>query len=191
MPIRLMFVPVAAALALTLAACNDTTDTPEEPATPPANESGEAAPADDGYGGGDTATAPDATPAAEPTLSQRATELARDAREEAGVLAERAGETVAGALESAENAVSDAAARLSPGADWQTAFSPDVPYYNMATTPVAAYSEAGGTEVVATIEPGAGGFIDTCNEALDWCALTLGDGTVGWVEMEQFGGVAN
>jgi SH3-like domain-containing protein len=76
--------------------------------------------------------------------------------------------------------------------DWQSAFSPDVPYYNLSEEPVTAYTEPNGTEVAGTVAPGSGGFIETCNQTLDWCLIPLGgEGQSGWVDMEAFGGVAN
>lgn len=106
------------------------------------------------------------------------------------------GEAAEQALGNVVSAVSDQLNALVPDqgevdVDWQTAFSPDIPYYNMSEAPVMAYDAPEGTEVVATLDQGEGGFIETCTEALDWCEISLGDGRTAWVDMSLFGGVAN
>lgn len=83
------------------------------------------------------------------------------------------------------------AEEIAATADWQSTFSNEVPFYNLSEEPVMAYDAPEGSTVVATIEPGGGGYIETCNATLDWCALSLGDGSTVWVNMAPFGGVAN
>lgn len=104
--------------------------------------------------------------------------------------------TTGNAVDAVQDAAQDLAAAateaLTADVDWQSAFSPDVPYYNLSEAPVTAYTEANGTEVAGTVAPGGGGFIETCNEALDWCLIPFGEnGETGWVDMTAFGGVAN
>ncbi|MFK7792894.1 MAG: hypothetical protein AB8B88_09525 [Devosiaceae bacterium] len=99
----------------------------------------------------------------------------------------------AGAVEEAAQAVQDEVAAVTPDVDWQSTYAAEVPFYNLGEADVSAYSEAGGVgEVVGTVQPGAGGFIETCNATLDWCLIPFGeDGQSGWVNMAPFGGVAN
>ncbi len=99
---------------------------------------------------------------------------------------------VASQVEQAAQAVQEELAATDEVA-WQSTYSPEVPFYNLGDEPVPAYSEPAGLgELVGTVEPGAGGFIETCNVTLDWCLLPFGeDGLSGWVDMTAFGGVAN
>lgn len=77
-------------------------------------------------------------------------------------------------------------------APWTSSFSPDVPYYNTSDAPVNAFSSPADADIIGTVAPGAGGFIVDCNEAMDWCELPIDEnGTLGWVNMNAFGGVAN
>lgn len=149
-------------------------------------------------------------------LSQIASDLAGAASETADAAQEEVADDVAAGQTAAEEVASDVASTTDEAVDsvqgvasaigdqlsalvpdqpadvdWQTSFSPDVPYYNLSEEPVMAYDAPEGTVVVATISQGQGGFIETCNAALDWCEIALGDGSTGWVDMEPFGGVAN
>jgi hypothetical protein len=76
---------------------------------------------------------------------------------------------------------------------WQSTYAAEVPFYNLSDEPVTAYSQAAGMgDIIGTVEPGGGGFIETCNATLDWCLIPFGEeGQSGWVDMMPFGGVAN
>lgn len=115
-----------------------------------------------------------------------------------GEVAEDTATQVREAAEETANQVSTAVdeqlARLEEAADdaeWRSEYSAEIPYYNMSEEPVPGYAEANGTESIVTIEPGSGGYIEACNENLDWCEISLGDGTTAWVNISAFGGVAN
>lgn len=133
-------------------------------------------------------------------LAGAASETADAAQEGAQDLASDAATTAGEAVEATQDAAQEARQELATAADevmtadvdWQSAFSPDVPYYNLSEESVTAFTEPNGTEVAGTVAPGGGGFIETCNASLDWCLIPFGeDGESGWVEMEPFGGVAN
>ncbi len=136
-------------------------------------------------------------------LSQVASDLVGAAGETADAvqegtqdLASDAATTAGDAVEATQEAAQELAAAadeaMTADVDWQSAFSPDVPYYNLSDEPVMAYTVPNGTEVAGTVAPGGGGFIETCNEALDWCRVPFGEaGETGWVDMTAFGGVAN
>ncbi|MFN3226720.1 MAG: hypothetical protein ACE360_10795 [Hyphomicrobiales bacterium] len=133
-------------------------------------------------------------------LAGAASETADAVQEGAQDLASDAATTAGDAVEATQDAAQEASQELAAAADevmtadvdWQSAFSPDVPYYNLSEEPVTAYTEPNGTEVAGTVAPGSGGFIETCNESLDWCLVPFGeDGESGWVDMSAFGGVAN
>lgn len=136
-------------------------------------------------------------------LSQVASDLAGAASETADAvqdgtqdLASDAASAAGDAVDATQDATQDLAAAadeaMTADVDWQSAFSPDVPYYNLSEEPVMAYTEPNGSEVAGTVAPGGGGFIETCNESLDWCLVPFGeDGESGWVDMSAFGGVAN
>ncbi|MBO6673701.1 MAG: hypothetical protein JJ908_07955 [Rhizobiales bacterium] len=136
-------------------------------------------------------------------LSQVASDLAGAASETADAvqdgtqdLASDAASAAGDAVDATQDATQELAAAadeaMTADVDWQSAFSPDVPYYNLSEEPVMAYTEPNGSEVAGTVAPGGGGFIETCNESLDWCLVPFGeDGESGWVDMSAFGGVAN
>ncbi|MEQ8658540.1 MAG: hypothetical protein RIC24_14660 [Hyphomicrobiales bacterium] len=114
------------------------------------------------------------------------------AEEVASDVATTTGNAVDTVQDVAQDLAAAAAEALTPDVDWQSTFSPDVPYYNLSEAPVTAYTEPNGIEVAGTVAPGGGGFIETCNEALDWCLIPFGDNDeTGWVDMTAFGGVAN
>ena len=77
--------------------------------------------------------------------------------------------------------------------NWQTRYSPDVPYYNRSTQPILATKTAQpGSEVVGQLTPGQAGFIKTCVLDSTFCAITLGgEGLTGYVNMELLGGEAH
>ncbi|MEO0382160.1 MAG: hypothetical protein AAF234_01295 [Pseudomonadota bacterium] len=114
------------------------------------------------------------------------------AEEVASDVATTTGDAVDAVQDAAQDLAAAATEALTPDVGWQSTFSAEVPFYNLSEEPVMAYTEANGTEVAGTVAPGGGGFIETCNEALDWCLIPFGEnGETGWVAMEPFGGVAN
>ncbi|MEM1287734.1 MAG: hypothetical protein AAGH60_05235 [Pseudomonadota bacterium] len=108
---------------------------------------------------------------------------------------EGAGDAASSLLEQAASAVEDAAEEVATATApaWHSAFSPDVPYYNISDAAVSAFAEASASsEAIGTVEPGGGGFIEACNDDNTWCRVPFGsDGQVGWVDMSAFGGNAN
>lgn len=210
---RSIFIPILAALVL--AACNDqSAEAPNEYDVGPTEE---AAPAPESVaeepevGEPIVITVPSveviqetATNVAEQTadqIGQAAEQLTDLANEQLEALNEQPAVEAAGeAVQGVATAIGDQLSALVPDqtademmadVEWQASFSPDIPYYNMSDAPVMAYDAPEGTEVVATLAQGEGGFIETCNEALDWCEISLGDGSTAWVDMSVFGGVAN
>ena len=64
-------------------------------------------------------------------------------------------------------------------------FSTTKPYKNAAAGPIPIYSgpDAGAPQV-ATLAPGEGGLVKTCNGAETRCQIGIGDfGATGWVDM--------
>lgn len=111
-----------------------------------------------------------------------------------------AAETAEEVVQGVATAISDQLSALVPDQpaqevmaeiDWQSTFSAEVPFYNLGEQAVDAYDGPDDGAIAASIGPGEGGYIETCNATLDWCALSLGDGSTVWVNMEPFGGVAN
>lgn len=209
---RSLFIPVLAALFL--AACNDqSAEAPNEYDVGPTEEAAPVEqpaveePAVEEASEPIVITVPSVevvqetvTHAAEQTaeqISQAAEQLTEAASERLNDLTDGqpVGEAAQDAVQGVASAISDQLDALVPDqpvdVDWQTSFSPDIPYYNLSEEPVMAYDAPEGTMVVATIGQGEGGFIETCNAALDWCEISLGDGSTAWVDMEPFGGVAN
>ncbi|MGD1888104.1 MAG: hypothetical protein ACFB01_13465 [Cohaesibacteraceae bacterium] len=132
-------------------------------------------------------------------VEQVAQDMVDQAREQLTGQADNAADTltalvgeVASQVEQAAEAVQDEVAARTE-VDWQSSYSAEVPFYNLSDQPVSAFSEAGGVgDVIGTVAPGGGGFIETCNATLDWCLIPFGDeGQRGWVAMDAFGGVAN
>jgi uncharacterized phage infection (PIP) family protein YhgE len=129
-------------------------------------------------------------------LAGAASETADAVQEGAQDLASDAATTAGDAVDATQDAVEELAAAadeaMTADVDWQSTYAAEVPFYNLSDEPVTAYTEPNGTEVAGIVAPGSGGFIETCNESLDWCLIPFGaDGERGWVEMEAFGGVAN
>ena len=219
MSYRIAFLSLAACL--TLAACddpqNEQAQAPDAEASAPeetetaANEAAD----EDASGETVTITVPSADEVRD-SVSQAADDVRRAGEElgdrvsqqieEAtdgrtlGEVAEDTASQVRSAAEETANQVSTAVdqqlARLDEAAedaeaDWRSTYSAEVPFYNMSEEPVPGYAEANGNESIVTIEPGSGGYIETCNDNLDWCEISLGDGTTAWVNMSAFGGVAN
>lgn len=146
-------------------------------------------------------------------VAEQAGEIAGQALEAADNLRERAadeineltdgrevGEVASEALETATTAIRDQVDALTADApaidlatdeQWQSTYAAEVPFYNLGEQAVDAYDSPQNGDVVASIGPGEGGYIESCNATLDWCALSIGDGSTVWVDMEAFGGVAN
>lgn len=68
---------------------------------------------------------------------------------------------------------------------WTTRYTPDLAYVNntagrvnVRTGPGANYARVG------QLRPREGGFIQNCNQSLDWCQISYGgQGGAGWVYM--------
>lgn len=203
--------------ALSLAACND--ESAEAPNEYDVGPTEEAAPAEEQVAEETEAPEPIVitVPTAEQVVEQvsetaeqvveQASQVTEDIREAAS---EQLNELTDGqpAMEAAEEAVQgvataigdqlsalvpdqDAAEEVMAEVDWQSTYAAEVPFYNLGEQAVDAYDGPDVGAVVASIGPGEGGYIETCNATLDWCALSIGDGSTVWVEMEPFGGVAN
>lgn len=203
--------------ALSLAACND--ESAEAPNEYDVGPTEEAAPAEEPVVEETEAVEPIVitVPTAEQVVEQvsetaeqvveQASQVTEDIREAAS---EQLNELTDGqpAMEAAEEAVQgvataigdqlsalvpdqDAAEEVMAEVDWQSTYAAEVPFYNLSEQAVDAYDGPDDGAVVASIGPGEGGYIETCNATLDWCALSIGDGSTVWVEMEPFGGVAN
>ncbi|GAB5510666.1 MAG: hypothetical protein Rhims3KO_20670 [Hyphomicrobiales bacterium] len=203
--------------ALSLAACND--ESAEAPNEYDVGPTEEAAPAEEPVVEETEAAEPIVitVPTAEQVVEQvsetaeqvveQASQVTEDIREAAS---EQLNELTDGqpAMEAAEEAVQgvataigdqlsalvpdqDAAEEVMAEVDWQSTYAAEVPFYNLSEQAVDAYDGPEDGAVVASVGPGEGGYIETCNATLDWCALSIGDGSTVWVEMEPFGGVAN
>lgn len=203
--------------ALSLAACND--ESAEAPNEYDVGPTEEAAPAEEQVTEETEVAEPIVitVPTAEQVVEQvsetaeqvveQASQVTEDIREAAS---EQLNELTDGqpAMEAAEEAVQgvataigdqlsalvpdqDAAEEVMAEVDWQSTYAAEVPFYNLGEQAVDAYDGPDDGTVVASIGPGEGGYIETCNGTLDWCALSIGDGSTVWVEMEPFGGVAN
>lgn len=203
--------------ALSLAACND--ESAEAPNEYDVGPTEEAAPAEEPVAEETEAAEPIVitVPTAEQVVEQvsetaeqvveQASQVTEDIREAAS---EQLNELTDGqpAMEAAEEAVQgvataigdqlsalvpdqDAAEEVMAEVDWQSTYAAELPFYNLSEQAVDAYDGPDDGAVVASIGPGEGGYIETCNATLDWCALSIGDGSTVWVEMEPFGGVAN
>lgn len=203
--------------ALSLAACND--ESAEAPNEYDVGPTEEAAPAEEPVAEETEAAEPIVitVPTAEQVVEQvsetaeqvveQASQVTEDIREAAS---EQLNELTDGqpAMEAAEEAVQgvataigdqlsalvpdqDAAEEVMAEVDWQSTYAAEVPFYNLSEQAVDAYDGPEDGAVVASVGPGEGGYIETCNATLDWCALSIGDGSTVWVEMEPFGGVAN
>lgn len=211
---RSIFIPILAALVL--AACNDqSAEAPNEYDVGPTEEAAPApeAVAEEPEVGEPIVITVPSVEAVQETVTEAAGQAAEQIGQAAEQLTEMASEQLneltdgQPAMEAAEEAVQGVATAIGDqlsalvpdqtademmaDVEWQASFSPDIPYYNMSDAPVMAYDAPEGTEVVATLAQGEGGFIETCNEALDWCEISLGDGSTAWVDMSVFGGVAN
>lgn len=129
------------------------------------------------------------------TLRERAAEEINEMTDgrDVGEVAEEAVQDVATAITNQLDALvpDQDAEEVMAEVDWQSTYSAEVPFYNLGDQAVDAYDSPEDGTSVASIGPGEGGYIQTCNETLDWCALSIGDGSTVWVEMEPFGGVAN
>lgn len=139
-------------------------------------------------------------------VAEQATQAAEDIREAASEQLEAltdgqpAVEAAEEVVQGVATAITDQLSALVPDqpaeeimaeVDWQSTYAAEVPFYNLGEQAVDAYDGPEDGAVVASIGPGEGGYIESCNAALDWCALSLGDGSTVWVNMEPFGGVAN
>lgn len=202
--------------ALSLAACND--ESAEAPNEYDVGPTEEAAPADEPVAEEMEAAEPivitvptvdqvqeTVTQAAEQVVEQAA-QVTQDVREAASEqlneltdgqpIGEAAGEAVQGVATAITNQLDalvpgQVAEEVMAEVDWQSTYAAEVPFYNLGEQAVDAYDGPEDGAIVASIGPGEGGYIETCNATLDWCALSIGDGSTVWVNMEPFGGVAN
>ena len=76
--------------------------------------------------------------------------------------------------------------------NWQARYSPDVPYYNRTGEPIPATMGASPrTALVGQVQPGEGGFIQTCEKNSTFCKITFGgEGKAGYVNMDRMSGEA-
>jgi len=72
--------------------------------------------------------------------------------------------------------------------DWTSQYAADQPYINKSNIAATVFSAPGSSmSPVGAINPGEGGFIETCNDDLSWCRLSYGGlGASGWVNMTPF-----
>ena len=72
---------------------------------------------------------------------------------------------------------------------WQSTYSPDVPYYNSTVGRVNVRTGPGiQFAKIGFIAPGESGYIEGCNENLEWCQISYNDGAdKGWVQMQYVG----
>lgn len=74
----------------------------------------------------------------------------------------------------------------------QSAFSPDVPYYNLGTMPVPVFADSGLKTRSGALALGAGGFVETCLDNAPICRIKHGaDERTDWVDLTKLGAVAN
>ena len=71
---------------------------------------------------------------------------------------------------------------------WTSKYAPDKQYYNRSNIAATVFGAPDRTSApVGSINPGEGGFIQTCNDDASWCKLSYGGlGASGWVNMTGF-----
>ena len=72
--------------------------------------------------------------------------------------------------------------------DWTSRYAADQKYVNKSNISATVFSSPNSTsQPTGSINPGSGGFIQTCNDDLSWCRLSYGGlGASGWVNMTPF-----
>ena len=75
--------------------------------------------------------------------------------------------------------------------NWRRDLPRNIPYFNMTDDGVTIYGEAGRTTAKATLLPGEGGYIQTCDDSKPVCKMSFGNGVEGWVSMGSMAGVGN
>jgi hypothetical protein len=75
--------------------------------------------------------------------------------------------------------------------NWRSDLPRNIPYFNMTDGGVTIYGEAERTTVTATLLPGEGGYIQTCDDSKPVCKMSFGNGREGWVAMGSMAGVSN
>jgi hypothetical protein len=72
--------------------------------------------------------------------------------------------------------------------DWTTKYAPDQKYLNRSNIAATVFGAPNSTSTPkGSINPGQGGFIQTCNEDASWCKISYGGlGATGWVNMTAF-----
>jgi|GEM_PF-5227423 len=75
---------------------------------------------------------------------------------------------------------------------WTSIYAADQRYINRSNIAVTVFSQADPTSApTGSVNPGGGGFIETCNADASWCKLAYGGlGARGWVNMTPFFGDA-
>lgn len=76
--------------------------------------------------------------------------------------------------------------------NWQSRYSPDIPYYNTTDSAIPATTGASPrTGLVGQVQPGDGGYIQTCELNSTYCKITFGgEGEEGYVNMDLLVGRA-
>lgn len=76
--------------------------------------------------------------------------------------------------------------------NWTARYSPDIPYYNRSSEAVPATMGASPrTGLVGQVQPGEGGFIQTCELNSTYCKISFGGaGKAGYVNMDLMSGEA-